>query len=49
MEQLFDLHADADTRLGSVHLKRAYRTTVDPRLSCEQALEMAMLIVHKRG
>ena len=71
LEQAFDLHAAAGTRLGGVHLeltgenvteclggarelteldlKRAYRTTVDPRLNYEQALEIAMLIVRKRG
>jgi 3-deoxy-7-phosphoheptulonate synthase len=30
-------------------LERAYRSTVDPRLNYEQALEIAMLIVRKRG
>lgn len=67
----FDLHADAGTRLGGVHLEltgenvtecmggardltegdlgRAYRSTVDPRLNYEQSLELAMLIVRKRG
>ena len=71
LEQAFDLHAAAGTRLGGVHLEltgenvteclggarelteidlqRAYRTTVDPRLNYEQALEIAMLIVRKRG
>ena len=71
IEQAFDLHAAAGTRLGGVHLEmtgenvteclggarglteidlqRAYRTTVDPRLNYEQALEIAMLIVRKRG
>ena len=29
-------------------LKRAYKSTVDPRLNYEQALELAMLIVRKR-
>ena len=29
-------------------LARAYRTTVDPRLNCEQALELAMLIARHR-
>ena len=70
LEQAFDLHADAGTRLGGVHLEltadnvtecmggardlsetdlaRAYKSTVDPRLNYEQALELAMLIVHKR-
>ena len=33
--------------LAEVDLKRAYRSQVDPRLNYEQALEMAMLIVHK--
>jgi 3-deoxy-7-phosphoheptulonate synthase len=71
LEQAFDLHAAAGTRLGGVHLEltgenvteclggarelteldlqRAYRTTVDPRLNYEQALEIAMLFVRKRG
>ena len=35
--------------LTEVDLQRAYRTTVDPRLNYEQALEIAMLIVRKRG
>ncbi len=30
-------------------LARAYHTTVDPRLNYEQSLEMAMMIVRKRG
>ena len=30
-------------------LVRAYRSTVDPRLNYEQALEIAMLIVRKQG
>ena len=30
-------------------LARAYRSTVDPRLNYEQSLELAMLIVRKRG
>ncbi len=34
--------------LQDVDLKKAYKTTVDPRLNYEQALELAMLIVHKR-
>jgi 3-deoxy-7-phosphoheptulonate synthase len=71
LDQAFDLHAAAGTRLGGVHLEltgenvtecmggaraltetdlaRAYRSTVDPRLNYEQSLELAMLIVHKRG
>ena len=71
IEQAFDLHAAAGTRLGGVHLEmtgenvteclggarelteidlqRDYRSTVDPRLNYEQALEIAMLIVKKRG
>ena len=71
IEQAFDIHEAAGTRLGGVHLEmtgenvteclggardlteldlqRAYRTTVDPRLNYEQALEIAMLIVKKRG
>ncbi len=35
--------------LAEADLARAYKSTVDPRLNYEQALEMAMLIVHKRG
>ncbi len=34
--------------LKDVDLKKAYKTTVDPRLNYEQALELSMLIVHKR-
>jgi 3-deoxy-7-phosphoheptulonate synthase len=71
LEQAFDLHAAAGTRLGGVHLEltgedvteclggareltegdlsRAYRSTVDPRLNYEQALETAMLVVRKQG
>lgn len=71
LEQAFDLHAAAGTRLGGVHLEltgedvteclggaraltetdleRAYRSTVDPRLNYEQALEVAMRIVRKQG
>jgi 3-deoxy-7-phosphoheptulonate synthase len=71
LEQSFELHAAAGTRLGGVHLEltgedvtectggardltdadlaRAYRSTVDPRLNYEQALEVAMLIVRKQG
>ena len=30
-------------------LSRAYRSSVDPRLNYEQSLELAMLIVRKRG
>ncbi len=30
-------------------LARAYKSTVDPRLNYEQSLEIAMLIVRKRG
>jgi 3-deoxy-7-phosphoheptulonate synthase len=70
LEQAFDLHAAAGTRLGGVHLEltgenvteclggardlteidleRAYKSTVDPRLNYEQALEIAMVIVKKR-
>jgi 3-deoxy-7-phosphoheptulonate synthase len=69
LEQAFDLHAAAGTRLGGVHLEltgedvteclggareltesdleRAYRSTVDPRLNYEQALELAMKIVSR--
>ncbi|MEZ0469509.1 class II 3-deoxy-7-phosphoheptulonate synthase [Luteimonas salinilitoris] len=71
VEQAFELHAAAGTRLGGVHLEltgedvtectggardltdldltRAYRSTVDPRLNYEQALEIAMSIVHKQN
>ena len=35
--------------LTEIDLQRAYRTTVDPRLNYAQALEIAMLIVRKRG
>jgi 3-deoxy-7-phosphoheptulonate synthase len=71
IEQSFDLHAAAGTRLGGVHLEltgedvtectggarelgdrdleRAYRSSVDPRLYYEQALETAMLIVRKQA
>jgi len=71
LEQSFELHAAAGTRLGGVHLEltgedvteclggareltesdleRAYRSTVDPRLNYEQALEIAMLIVRKQA
>ncbi|MFC3715116.1 class II 3-deoxy-7-phosphoheptulonate synthase [Luteimonas soli] len=71
IEQAFDLHAAAGTRLGGVHLEltgedvtectggardlsdrdleRAYRSSVDPRLNYEQALETAMLIVRKQS
>ncbi len=70
IEQAFELHAAAGTRLGGVHLEltgedvtectggardltdtdleRAYRSTVDPRLNYEQALEITMLIVRKQ-
>ncbi|MGH8031455.1 MAG: class II 3-deoxy-7-phosphoheptulonate synthase [Luteimonas sp.] len=71
IEQSFDLHAAAGTRLGGVHLEltgedvtectggardltdidleRAYRSSVDPRLNYEQALEIAMSIVRKQA
>lgn len=35
--------------LTEIDLARAYRSTVDPRLNYEQSLELAMLIVRKRG
>jgi len=35
--------------LTETDLGRAYRSTVDPRLNYEQSLELAMLIVRKRG
>ena len=35
--------------LSETDLARAYRSTVDPRLNYEQSLELAMLIVRKRG
>ena len=69
LEQSFDIHAAAGSRLGGVHLEltgenvteciggareldegdlsRAYKTTVDPRLNYEQALELSMRIVGK--
>ncbi len=34
--------------LSDTDLQRAYKSTVDPRLNYEQALELAMLIVRKR-
>ena len=34
--------------LGDEDLKRAYKSTVDPRLNYEQSIEMAMMIVRKR-
>ncbi len=71
LEQAFELHAAAGTRLGGVHLEltgedvtectggareltdadlvRAYRSTVDPRMNYEQALETAMLVVRKHA
>jgi 3-deoxy-7-phosphoheptulonate synthase len=33
--------------LGDEDLKRAYKSTVDPRLNYEQSIEMAMMIVRK--
>jgi len=35
--------------LGDVDLARAYRSTVDPRLNYEQALELAMLVAGRNG
>lgn len=35
--------------LADADLARAYRTSVDPRLNYEQALELAMLIARQRG
>ncbi len=35
--------------LSDGDLARAYRTSVDPRLNCEQSLELAMLIARHRG
>jgi len=35
--------------LTETDLARAYKSTVDPRLNYEQSLEIAMLIVRKRG
>ncbi len=71
LDQAFDIHSEAGTRLGGVHLEltgenvtecmggardltetdlsRAYKSSVDPRLNYEQSLELAMLIVRKRG
>jgi 3-deoxy-7-phosphoheptulonate synthase len=71
LDQAFDIHTAAGTRLGGAHLEltgenvtecmggardltetdleRAYKSSVDPRLNYEQSLELAMLIVRKRG
>src|SRR3546814_10924582 len=68
IEQAFDIHAAAGTRLGGVHLEltgedvtectggardlsdrhpeRASRSSVDPRLNYEHALDTVMLILH---
>ena len=35
--------------LTETDLERAYKSSVDPRLNYEQSLELAMMIVHKRG
>ncbi len=35
--------------LSDGDLARAYRTSVDPRLNCEQALELAMLIARRKS
>jgi len=35
--------------LTELDLERAYRSSVDPRLNYEQSMELAMLIVRKRG
>ncbi|MGD9582562.1 MAG: class II 3-deoxy-7-phosphoheptulonate synthase [Lysobacterales bacterium] len=35
--------------LTEIDLERAYKSSVDPRLNYEQSLELAMLIVRKRG
>jgi 3-deoxy-7-phosphoheptulonate synthase len=35
--------------LNDTDLRRAYKSTVDPRLNYEQALELAMLIVRKNS
>ena len=35
--------------LTETDLSRAYKSSVDPRLNYEQSLELAMLIVRKRG
>ena len=35
--------------LNETDLNRAYKSSVDPRLNYEQSLELAMLIVRKRG
>ena len=35
--------------LSEEDLKRAYKSTVDPRLNYEQSLELAMLIVRKHA
>mgnify|MGYP001168780252 CR=1 FL=1 len=45
-----DIEIDlTDADLTDVDLERAYRSTVDPRLNYEQSLELALLIVRKRG
>ena len=41
--------AGKSPRPGVVLGTRAYKSTVDPRLNYEQSLEIAMLIVRKRG
>ena len=35
--------------LTEIDLERAYRSSVDPRLNYEQAIELAMVIVSKQG
>jgi 3-deoxy-7-phosphoheptulonate synthase len=35
--------------LQEADLSRAYKSTVDPRLNAEQALELAMLIARRAG
>ncbi|MCP4658914.1 MAG: 3-deoxy-7-phosphoheptulonate synthase class II [bacterium] len=69
LEQAFDIHAEAGTHLGGVHveltgedvtectggarglqekeLQRSYKSSVDPRLNYEQALELAMRVARR--
>jgi 3-deoxy-7-phosphoheptulonate synthase len=55
LDRAFDIHAAAGTRLGGARARtesdhtRADKSTVDTRLNKEQSLELAMLIVGKRG
>jgi hypothetical protein len=55
LERLLVVEARIDLRLVGARdltdadLARAYRSTVDPRLNYEQALEVAMLVVRKQA